>query len=76
MVGKWYLLFVHPLPQVATARRRRRSENIGSFRGLETGWLARQFPGNRLAGARWSGGMSVRGGPGASGALGPLSSTS
>ena len=29
--------------------RAAREENIGSFQGLETGWLARQFLGNRLA---------------------------
>ena len=30
-------------------RRRRRSENSGSFQRLETGWLGGQFLGNRLA---------------------------
>ena len=45
-----------PIPFTANAsysragrRRRRRSENSGSFQRLETGWLGGQFLGNRLA---------------------------
>ena len=38
----------HPRGAVPVARAAR-EENIGRFQGLETGWLARQFLGNRLA---------------------------
>ena len=38
-----------PIAVPVRAQAAAREENIGSFQGLETGWLARQFLGNRLA---------------------------